>query len=240
MKKLFSAGLAVLLIFCMSIQTFAMQIFVKTLEGEHITLEAEPTDRIEDVKRRLQDQTGIAAEEMQLIFAGKRLEDGNTLQDYSIQKDSTLHMVLYGTTVKITQSDGSPCSKETPVRTTYTSADEKFTVTIPAEIAVPWGQTDAVSADYTVETQLCAGKTLTVSVAEENGAYRLVNSTAVANGYAGLPFSTLSNAEQTFPTATAAPITTENVGFTIAQADWQNAPIAEYTAFLVYTVTVNG
>lgn len=75
-------------------RVLAMQIFVRVTDesGANITLEVEPTDRVEDVKAKIQDKKGIPSNQQILVYAEKLLEDGNTLQDYSILRDSTLYL----------------------------------------------------------------------------------------------------------------------------------------------------
>eukprot|EP00092_Neocalanus_flemingeri_P067638 GFUD01082582.1.p1 GENE.GFUD01082582.1~~GFUD01082582.1.p1 ORF type:complete len:338 (+),score=90.75 GFUD01082582.1:55-1068(+) len=71
-----------------------MQVFIKVLSGKTITIWINQTDKIELVKRKIQEMEVILPDQQRLIYAGQDLKDGLTLADYNIQKESTVHLGL--------------------------------------------------------------------------------------------------------------------------------------------------
>ena len=70
-----------------------MQIFVKTLTGATITLDVEPMDTVESMKDKIYYKEGIPTDQQRLIYAGKQLEDNETIASYS--KDASVKIWLY-------------------------------------------------------------------------------------------------------------------------------------------------
>ena len=196
-----------------------MQIFVKTEAGKHITLEVEPTDRIEDIKAKIQDKEGIPPEQQNLVFADGTLEDGNTLQDYSIQKDSMLHLILRS-------------GRDSTVTLEYVAAPT-FTVTIPATVAL--GETATISAENVV---VAKGKQVEVALTNANG-FKVTTPQGAELGY------TVKNGETAVKEGdivlTVNPDNGKTGETTLAFSDpTETAKFAgDYTGTLTFTIAVN-
>ncbi|KAH7907043.1 ubiquitin-related domain-containing protein [Hygrophoropsis aurantiaca] len=71
-----------------------VQIFVRNLNGKTMTIMISPSDTVETLSKKIQEKTGIPAAEQRILYGGKQLVPEKILSDYSIKKESTLHLVL--------------------------------------------------------------------------------------------------------------------------------------------------
>lgn len=123
-----------------------------------------------------------------------------------------------------------------PVRKTiniHFAADDFFEVTIPAEIDVPWGETEAVDVSYKVTSSLYSGSKIGVSVARSASVANDTLTNAATSTYA-LPYTSQNFTSTEFTGKNEGALPAQKPSLTIS--GWTDAPIAEYSTTLTYTV----
>lgn len=123
-----------------------------------------------------------------------------------------------------------------PVRKTvniHFAADDFFEVTIPAEIDVPWGETEAVDVSYKVTSSLDTGSKIGVSVARSASVANDTLTNAATSTYA-LPYTSQNFTSTEFTGKNEGALPAQKPSLTIS--GWTDAPIAEYSTTLTYTV----
>ncbi|MGN0562556.1 MAG: leukocidin family pore-forming toxin [Candidatus Fimenecus sp.] len=142
----------------------------------------------------------------------------------------------FAATGTIDENTADPKEAVVPVKTTYSTSDESFTVTYPATMDIPWGTLvdDANAAfEYSVVSQLQTGKTITVAVTPTNTVMTSAASETLAYTLAGDVNVTTGAA------VVAADDFVKAVKVNVAQSAWDAAAINEYTDTVTFAVTVN-